>query len=95
MTTLTKRCVLEAKYTELQEKVNHIVDLDIFPSLEELNLTDTIILIQMYFDDKSDNGIYQSIISLSKLQSIHLEEDEILKLIPVVKEFLNFLEFIY
>ena len=89
---MSKREVLEKKYIELRHRVSGIINLNLFPSVDELEVTDIVVLIQMYFDNSNRERVKENLVSLAHSQSIELRPFQVERLVPLIIEFLLFLE---
>lgn len=92
---MSKKEILENKYVELRERVSGIINLNLFPGVEELELTDIIVLMQMYFDNSDKKRVKECLESLATQQRIELKPYQVERLVPLIIEFLLFLEKLY
>ena len=92
---MSKKEVLEKQYLELRERVSGIINLNLFPGVNELEITDIVVLIQMYFDNSNRDSVKENLVSLASQQSIELRPYQVDRLVPIIVEFLLFLEKLY
>ena len=83
----TRKEIIINKYLEFQQKLKDIVDIDIFPSLEELDIVDFLIYFNMTFSNTND---YESIINdLIYYKNIKVEPIILEKAIPIITQFID------
>ena len=84
----TRKEIIINKYIEFQNQLKDIVgDIDIFPSLEELDVVDFLLFFNMTF---SYTEKYESIINdLIYFQKIKIEPDILEKAMPVIIQFID------
>lgn len=84
----TRKEIIINKYLEFQQKLKDIVgDIDIFPSLEELDIVDFLIYFNMTFSNTND---YESIINdLIYYKNIKVEPIILEKAMPIITQFID------
>jgi len=93
--SITRKEILIKKYLEFQNVITTQVSsiASIFPKVDEIDLSDIVLLIEIKFN-KMTCSTYRDMIN-ELLSQVILTDDEKLKLIPIVETFINwyFLEF--
>ena len=83
----TRKEIIINKYLEFQQKLKDIVDIDIFPSLEELDIVDFLIYFNMTFSNTNE---YESIINdLIYYKNIKVKPDILEKAMPIITQFID------
>jgi len=83
--------VLIKKYAELIQNISSVgFSPDIFPSLDDLDVVDLLLLFNFYFASTDD---YEpKIRELAKLQGITITEEEYEKGLPIIVNYINWLK---
>ena len=72
---------------EFQNNIKEIVDVDIFPSLEDMDIVDLLLFFNMSFG-YTDN--YTDIINdLIFFNKVKIQPDDLLKVMPVIIQFID------
>jgi hypothetical protein len=83
----TRKEIIINKYLEFQNNIKQIVDINIFPTLEDVDVVDLLLFFNMTFGytDK-----YESIINdLILFNSVKIIPEDLLKVIPVITQFID------
>lgn len=83
----TRKEIIITKYLEFQNNIKEIVDVDIFPSLEDIDIVDLLLFFNMTFS-YTDN--YADIINdLILFKKIKIQPEDLLKVMPVIIQFID------
>ena len=84
---ITKRDLIRMLYIEFQTEINKIVDLSyIFPSIDEIDMTELVFLITYTFPPSSNTK--HTLYELILIQNIQISNEKIIELLPIVDNFL-------
>jgi len=83
----TRKEIIINKYLEFQNNIKEIVDVDIFPSLEDMDIVDLLLFFNMSFG-YTDN--YTDIINdLISFKKVKIQPEDLLKVMPVIIQFID------
>jgi len=83
----TRKEIIINKYLECQNNIKKIVDVDIFPSLEDLDVVDLLLFFNMTFAYTTE---YESIINdLILFNDVNIQPEELLKVMPIITTFID------
>ena len=83
----TRKEIVINKYLEFQNNIKEIVDVDIFPSLEDIDIVDLLLFFNMSFG-YTDN--YTDIINdLISFKKVKIQPEDLLKVMPVIIQFID------
>ena len=83
----TRKEIIINKYLEFQNNIKEIVDVDIFPSLEDIDIVDLLLFFNMSFG-YTDN--YTDIINdLISFKKVKIQPEDLLKVMPVIIQFID------
>ena len=83
----TRKEIIINKYLEFQNNINNIVPIDIFPSLEEVDVVDLLLFFNFTFGYVND---YENIITeLISFNNVKIQPDELQKVMPVIIQFIH------
>ena len=83
----TRREIIINKYLEFQNNINSIVPIDIFPSLEEVDVVDLLLFFNFTFGYVNE---YENIITeLISFNNVKIQPDELQKVMPVIIQFID------
>jgi len=83
----TRKEIIINKYLEFQNNIKQIVDVDIFPTLEEVDVVDLLLFFNMTFGytDK-----YESIINdLILFNGVKIQPEELSNVMPIITQFID------
>ena len=90
--TITRKQIIDNKYNEMRDYIQTHLGVNFFPSLDDVETSDILILIQMYFAPHYETGKYDTVIKDGfKLQNIRIEDDKFNQHYPFIKERIDFL----
>jgi hypothetical protein len=87
MTSVSKKQYLEKKYIEFSNEIGTILNVNIFPSLNELAMIDILLFFQCTFwgtDDYKD--IVRNIINMHHQE---IDDETFHKIYPVIEKYIN------
>ena len=83
----TRKEIIINKYLEFQNNIKQIVDVDIFPTLEDLDVVDLLLFFNMTFAYTTE---YESIINdLILFNGVNIQPEELLKVMPIITTFID------
>ena len=83
----TRREIIIDKYLEFQNNINNIVPINIFPSLEEVDVVDLLLFFNFTFGYVNE---YENIITeLISFNNVKIQPDELQKVMPVIIQFID------
>ena len=83
----TRKEIIVNKYLEFQNNIKQIVDVDIFPTLEDLDIVDLLLFFNMTFGYTTE---YESIINdLILFNSVKILPEDLIKVMPIINQFID------
>jgi hypothetical protein len=83
----TRKEIIINKYLEFQNNINNIVPINIFPSLEEVDVVDLLLFFNFTFGYVNE---YENIITeLISFNNVKIQPDELQKVMPVIIQFID------
>ena len=83
----TRKEIIIDKYLEFQNNIKQIVDVDIFPTLEDLDVVDLLLFFNMTFGYTTE---YESIINdLILFNSVKILPEDLSKVMPIITQFID------
>jgi hypothetical protein len=83
----TRKEIIINKYLEFQNNINNIVPINIFPSLEEVDVVDLLLFFNFTFGYVNE---YENIINeLISFNNVKIQPDELQKVMPVIIQFID------
>lgn len=83
----TRKKIIINKYLEFQNNINNIVPINIFPSLEEVDVVDLLLFFNFTFGYVNE---YENIITeLISFNNVKIQPDELQKVMPVIIQFID------
>jgi hypothetical protein len=83
----TRKEIIVNKYLEFQNNIKQIVDINIFPTLEEVDVVDLLLFFNMTFGYTTE---YESIINdLILFNSVKILPEDLLKVMPIITQFID------
>ena len=84
---VTKRDLIRMLYTQFQAEINNIFDLShIFPSIDDIDMVDLMFNLTYIFPDGCNTKL--TLYELILMQNIEIPNDKIIKILPIVDNFL-------
>ena len=84
----TKGEAIIEKYTKLQIDLKHYFEKSLFPSLDEIDISDLCVLISMTFAHQTEEQIKETVIELIKNNNVVVHDFD--KAYPLIYEFIMF-----
>ena len=83
----TRKEIIINKYLEFQNNINNIVPINIFPSLEEIDVVDLLLFFNFTFGYVNE---YENIITeLITFNNVKIQPDELQRVVPVIIKFID------
>ena len=83
----TRKEIIIDKYLEFQNNIKQIVDVDIFPTLEDLDVVDLLLFFNMTFGYTTE---YESIINdLISFNGVKIQPEQLAQVVPVITTFID------
>jgi len=83
----TIKTVIINKYLEFQNKLKQIVDIDIFPSLEDIDIVDLLLFFNMTFGGSTE---YENVIKdIIFFHNFNIDNDKLANAMPVITQFID------
>ena len=83
----TRKEIIIDKYLEFQNNIKQIVDVDIFPTLEDLDVVDLLLFFNMTFGYTTE---YETIINdLILFNGVKILPEDLLKVMPIITQFID------
>jgi len=87
--TLTRKDLITEKYTELKIQLEEYIDGSLFPSIENIDISDIVFYLNFYFPK---NGQKEYIATIEKLlKPIEINDDDISTVTNLIIDFITFL----
>ena len=87
--TLTRKDLITKKYTELKIQLEEYIDGSLFPSIENIDISDIVFYLNFYFPK---NGQKEYIATIEKLlKPIEINDDDISTVTNLIIDFITFL----
>jgi len=85
--SLTKKEYLEKKYIEFSNDIGKILNVNLFPSLDELCMVDILLFFQYTFWGTDD---YRDIVkNIIAMHHIEIDDETFEKIYPIVEKYIN------
>lgn len=86
----TRKQVIEKKYNEMRKYIDDSLGVNFFPSLDDIETSDILILIAMYFTPHYESQNYQKVIKDGlALQNLSVDDSIFEKHYPTIKNYIN------
>lgn len=83
----TRKEIIINSYMEFQKNVKSIINIDLFPKLEDVDVIDLLIYFDLYFKNTDD---YSDIINeLLFMNNIKLSNEKLNEIIPILTKYIN------
>ena len=80
----SRKEIIIKKYIDFQEKIKNVINIDIFPNLEDIDLVDLLLYFNIYF--QNNNNYLNTINDLLFLKNIVIDEKELNKIMPIIEK---------
>ena len=83
----TRKEIIVNKYLEFQNNIKQIVDINIFPTLEDVDVVDLLLFFNMTFGYTTE---YETIINdLILFNGVKILPEDLLKVMPIITQFID------
>jgi hypothetical protein len=83
----TRKEIIINKYLEFQNNIKQIVDINIFPTLEDVDVVDLLLFFNMTFGYTTE---YETIINdLILFNGVKILSEDLLKVMPIITQFID------
>ena len=83
----TKKEFLTEQYINFINEIKTIIHIDIFPSLDDVDITDVLLFFQMSFTDEND---YESIVkNIMDMSGIDIPNEQFNKAMPIITKYIS------
>ena len=87
----TKKELIIEKYTVLKRNLEIYIDSNLFPSLDDFDITDIIYYLKLYFPKNGEEEYINTIEKLMNQKQIEINDDDFSTVINLILEFIQFL----
>ena len=87
----TKKDLIIEKYLILKSSLEEYIDSDLFPSLDDYEITDIIYYLNLYFPKNKEEYYINTIEKLMKQKQIQINDDDFSIITNLILDFINFL----
>jgi hypothetical protein len=84
--------ILISKYAELISNISSIGFPQVFPSLEDIDVVDMLLLFNYYFSSCLEEEYEEKIKELAQLQKVVITDEQFEKAIPIIINYINWLK---
>lgn len=89
----SKKSVLTKKYIEFQNEISKVIDTDIFPSLEDIDIVDMLVIFDMNFGTThSDDEMINAIDLLIDVRGLFISDNDRVLIYPIAIKFIRWLK---
>ena len=85
----TRKELISEKYINLKTELENYIDL--FPSLDDYEITDIIYYLNLYFPKNQEEEYINTIEKLMKQKQINITDDDFSTVVNLIIDFINFL----
>ena len=89
--TITRKDIIIQEYNKLKIQLNEYISENIFPSLDDFDLSNIIYYLNYYFPKGSEEYYSDTIESLMKSKNIELDDNDYSDVVNLIIDFINFL----
>ena len=83
----TRKEIIINKYLEFQNNIKQIIDINIFPTLEDVDVVDLLLFFNMTFGYTTE---YETIINdLILFNGVKILSEDLLKVMPIITQFID------
>ena len=87
----TKKDLITENYLVLKSSLEQYIDSDLFPSLDDYEITDIIYYLNLYFPKNKEEYYINTIEKLMKQKQIQINDDDFSTITNLILDFINFL----
>ena len=89
--TITRKEIIIEKYNLLKIELNKYISENLFPSLDNYDLSNIIYYLNYYFPKGSEDYYFDTIERLLKTKNIELDDNDYSDVVNLIINFINFL----
>jgi hypothetical protein len=89
--TITRKEIITEKYNLLKTELNKYISENLFPSLDDYDLSNIIYYLNYYFPKGSEEYYSDTIERLMKSKNIELDDNDYSDVVNLIIDFINFL----
>ena len=89
--TITRKEIIEQKYNLLKDQLEQYINQNLFPSLDDCNISDIVYYLNLYFPKGSESNYSDTIERLMKNKNIELDDNDYSDVTNLIIDFINFL----
>ena len=87
----TKKDLIIENYLLLKSSLENYIDSNLFPSLDDYDITDIIYYLNLYFPKNKSEQYINTIEKLIKQKKIDIDDDDFSTIVNLIIDFINFL----
>ena len=87
----TRKELISEKYINLKTELENYIDSNLFPSLDDYEITDIIYYLNLYFPKNQEEEYINTIEKLMKQKQINITDDDFSTVVNLIIDFINFL----
>ena len=87
----TKKDLITENYLVLKSSLEQYIESDLFPSLDDYEITDIIYYLNLYFPKNKEEYYINTIEKLMKQKQIQINDDDFSTITNLILDFINFL----
>ena len=87
----TKKDLITENYLVLKSSLEQYIDSDLFPSLDDYEITDIIYYLNLYFPKNKEEYYINTIEKLMKQKQIDIDDNDFSIIVNLIIDFINFL----
>jgi hypothetical protein len=84
--------ILISKYAELISNISTVGFPQVFPSLEDIDIVDMLLLFNFYFASCKEEDYQEKIRELTQLQKVQITDEQFEKGTPIIINYINWLK---
>ena len=88
MVKTTRAKLITLKYNELIKKVENYVDSSLFPSLEDIDISDLIFYFSQAFPNNENNDYRENLKDVIEMNNVSIKEEDFEDIYKIVEDYL-------
>ena len=89
--TITRKEIIQEKYILLKNELEKYIDQNLFPSLDDFDISDIVYYLNLYFPKGFESNYSNTIERLMKNKNIELDDNKYSDVVNLIIDFINFL----
>ena len=89
--TMTRKEMITIKYENLKSELELYIDVNLFPSLDDYNITDIVYYLNLYFPENGEEEYINTIEKLMNQKGIQINDNDFTTVTNLILDFINFL----